>query len=581
MRHFVLNRRGGVVGSVLYLVVALAAVVFFYFKAADYGFPGQTWISVLVAVLFGQWLVIRVGHRQPSRARPIPSVPREAVGRSSTEDEPRIEPALDEPVRQGPAPPPLDPRAVAVLPFRVVGSDPAIEYLADGLAEEVLLGLASLGGARVTARASSFSRREEDPDLAEMGRQLGVGHVLQGSLSRGAGQLTVEAVLLKTSGAQVWSHRAECEPAEWHEAQEALVKRVAESLGYGLPDASPALTPGRRTREAAALEYYLQGRAFWHGRGPGLQQSATFFAQAVHADADFALAWAGRADAHMMLGFYGYMEPHAAFKTARQSAERALQLDDQIAEAWSALGFVRTFHDWDWARADLCFQKALDLNPSIMLARRWYAMNRGIVGRLADWVRQNRSSLAVDPLAVFSHAHIAWALLGVRAYDEAEAAVQRALELDENFALGYWFRGRAHLYRGDLDDAIADLITAARLARGNPIVVSTLAYAVARSGDRARAQRHLEDLQAGPPQWRWVSASQIATVELGLDRTNDALTSLERAGSERDFWLPITIRRPEWDGVRHDPRFKAILERTGLVEISEASYAEAREAMDE
>jgi len=558
VRHNPLDRRGGIVGSVLYLIVALLVVIFFYVKAADFGFPEQTWISILVAALFGQWLVVRLGRRRPSLARPIPSAPREAAVSAPSEDD-----ARERPVRPGPAPPPVDPRSIAILPFRIEGPDPTIEHLADGIAEEVLVGLAGLGGARVTARASSFRFRDGNPDLALIGRQLGVAHVLQGSISRAAGRLAVEVVLRTTLGARVWSQRTECGLGAVHEAQEALVRGVAGSLGYGLPEGGSALSAGRRTSDPVAQDHYLKGRAFWHGRGTGLRQSATFFEQAVHADADFALAWAGRADAHIMLGFYGYMEPHAAFKIARESAEKALQLDDRVAEAWSALGFVRTFHDWDWVRADLCFQKAVDLNPSSMLARRWYAMNRGIVGRLGDWLRQNQSSLVVDPLAVFSHAHVAWSLLGARAYDEAEAAAQRALELDEDFALGYWFRWRAHLYRGNLDAAVSDLIESARRARGNPIVVSTLGYAVGKSGDMVRAQRHLEDLKAGPPRWRWVGASQIATVQLGLERTGDALTTLERAASERDFWLPMTIRRPEWDGVRHDPRFKAILEQTG------------------
>ncbi len=575
-----------VLAAGLLFVAGGAAVALTVPDGQAMGLPESAWIGVFMAALLGLLLTAaasRAPERPPSKTR-APRPQRQRPQRASLSDpttgrnvEPRtLEVRAPEPdrstvsgARAGRAAvlPPIDPSLVLVIPFEVSGPDPTVEFMADGMAEEVLLGLSSLGGTRVVPRTSAFTfKGTDDPEGAA--RRLGAAHVLSGELSRSAGLLTLRARLFSTErNDEVWSRDWAFRTGQTCETQADLINAVAVSLQVPVEAGRPVLSLGRQTDDAEAQEHYLQGRFFYHQRGEALQRSAVSFEQAVRGDIGFALAHAGRADAHMLLGFYGYMEPRTAFQKAKESAEKALELDDQIAEAWTSLGFVRSFYEWDWGRSEVCFRRAEALNASYMPARYWSAMSRGVAGHLEDWVQHNESSLKVDPLASHARAHLAWALLICRDWDGAEAAIDESLKLDPEFTLGHWFRGRARWHRGEIEDAMLDLREGARRSRGNPITLGTLGYSLAQTGETGHAQRLLEELEAGPARWRWVRPSQIATVQLGLGQTEEALASLERGLVERDFWLPLTIRRPEWDVLREESRFQEILAGMGLSEL--------------
>ncbi len=470
--------------------------------------------------------------------------------------------------------------AVGVLPFTVAGSDPSIEHLADGLTEEVLLGLGRLEEFSVPARGSVFALRGGDRPIEEIAARLRVGHVLEGVVAKEGGRLQVKAVLRRASDrSPVWKGEAEGNLGELGHLATRLVHGATHARGAPLPEAASAPSVGRSTADGAACDAYFRGRSLFHQSLEGVKRSTALFEQAVRADARFALAHARRAEAHVLLAFYSLMTPAAAFETARESAREALALDEHLPEAWAALGFVQAFRDWDWTRASVSFQKAVDLNPSFVPARFWYALSLGAAGDVVERVRQTSLALRSDPVSTSANAHVGWALLGGRAFDHAERRMTRVLRQDPDHALAYWVRGRARIHSGAGVAGLDDLIEAAKRSRTNPVFIGSLGYAVASAGRTSRAQRHLTDLRAGPAGWRWVPESQIATIELGLSRPEDALDSLERALEQRDPWLPLTMRRPEWDAHRSHERFRQILSLLGVSEVAGSEYGRIRDAL--
>ncbi len=595
MKHVIRGRHGTVTRAGLYLVVAAVAVTVVLLQGVRLGLPAYSWMFVGGVALLGLPLVLRRA-RPKAKAKPLPSAPRQRAPRPKGADTGAGGSATAGPRPQGtagaggaaaaatlasqPERPPARSRAVLVLPMTIGGTDPFIDYLAEGVAEAVLLGLAGLEGARVLARDSAFSFKFKDVPAAEAGGEIGAGFVLEGRIGKDGERLTVTARLVRASNGQpAWSGKLEGKLETVSEMEVALIRAVAEAVGLPIPPNGSPLSPGRRSRSGEAHRAYLQGRYDWHRGGEGYQRAAPSFEQAVRADERFALALAGRAENQVLQAFYGYVEPRSAFKRARESAEAALGLDDALPEAWSALGCARMFRDWDWRGAEDAFRRAIGINPAVVTARFWAGMNRGLSGHPVDWIRHCVTGFRLDPRSVLAHCHVGWALLGARIYGKAREVLDQAVELDPDFGFAYWLRGRARAYAGDIDGGLVDLIESAKRTKVNPIAVASLGYVVGRSGNANRAERHLQDLASGPAGWRWILPTQLATIELGLGRQAEALKGLQSALEVQDIWLPQTLRRPEWDPLRREPAFQAVLKGAGLEEIPRSRYEQARAMM--
>lgn len=597
-KHIARERHGRATAAVVYVVVAAGALILVLSQGAALGLPAYSWMAVGAVALLGLPLTLRRG-RPESKARPLPSAvpgraPRKqgagtragvAVKAPTTRPSPRPSPgpgqgaAAAKPTTQ-PTRPKAQSRAILVLPLTIGGTDPSIDFLAEGVAEAVLLGLAGLQGARVPARDSAFSFKFKDIPAAVAGQEIGAGFVLEGRIGAEGERLTLTARLVRVSNGQAaWSGKLEGTLDTVSEMEEALIRAVAEVVGLPVPPASPPLSVGRRTRSGEAQRAYLQGRYDWHRGGEGYQRAAPGFEQAVRADERFALALAGRAENQVLQGFYGYVEPRSSFQRAREGAEAALRLDNALPEAWSALGCARMLRDWDWSGAEEALRRGVAINPAVVTARFWAGMQRGLWGFPVDWIRHCVTALRQDPRSVLAHCHVGWALLGGRMYRKAHEVLDRAVALNPDFGFAYWLRGRARAYGGDIDGGLVDLIESAKRTKVNPIAVASLGYVVAKSGRTKRAERHLRDMASGPARWRWILPTQLATIQLGLGRPEEALKGLQSALEVQDIWLPMTLRRPEWDPLRREPAFQAVLKGVGLEEIQRAQYEQARTAM--
>ena len=458
------------------------------------------------------------------------------------------------------------PPSIAVLPFANLSADPENEYFCDGLAEELVGALAKVDGLRVAAWTSAFRFRGKDVDIREVGKQLGVNTVFEGSLRKSGSRLRVNAKLLDAeTGYHVWSERYDRELQDVFAIQEeiagAIVGQLRVQLGLG---ADKALIR-QPTENLEAYNLFLKGRYFWNRRGPAdIQKAVESFQQALHKDASFAPALAGLADCYVVQGVQGTSSPKEVFELAREAAAKALAIDPQMAEAFTSMGCVEGVYDWNWAAAEEHFQKAIALNPRYGTAHQWYATHHLIpLGRFAEGRAQVELARANDPLSL-----PILATEGLIAYFEGDAdrairEYERVLEMDTNFALAHYFLGQAYERKRMYEQSIASLTRALELAPGSSEVVAALARVRGLAGDEQRAQVMLQELQEKSRR-EYVSPVLLAQVMLGLNRKDDAIGELQRARQMRAtdlIWLKV---RPVFDGVRGDARVREIAAAVGL-----------------
>jgi serine/threonine-protein kinase len=455
--------------------------------------------------------------------------------------------------------------SIAVLPFVNLSADTENEYFCDGLAEELIGALAKAAGLQVAAWSSALRFRGKDADVREVGKQLDVQAVLEGSLRTSGSRLRVNVRLLDTlNGYHIWAERYDRELQDvfaiQEEIAEAIVKQLRVELGLDQPLVKPT------TKNLEAYNLYLKGRYFWNRRGPAeIQKAVESFQQALQKDEGFAAALAGLADCYVIQGVQGTRNPKEVFPLARGAAEKALAIDSEMAEAFASLGGVEGAYEWNWAAAEDNFQKAIGLNPHYGTAHHWYATHLLLpLGRFAEARAQLELARANDPLSL---AIVTTA--GLIAYfegdpDDAISEYEKALEMDPNFALAHYFLGQAHEQKRSHEEAIRSLTRALELAPGSSEMEAALARTRALAGDVESAGQMLRNLRE-KSRHKYVSPVLLAQVLLGLNRNEEAIAELQRAQEMRAtdlIWLKV---RPVFDGVRDDARVQEIARAVGLL----------------
>jgi TolB-like protein/Flp pilus assembly protein TadD len=467
--------------------------------------------------------------------------------------------------------PPADPSstppasAIVVLPFANISADPGNEFLCDGLSEELINGLTKVGGLRVVAHSSSFSYKGRDVDAREIGRQLNVGTILEGSVRKTGDRLRVSAQLIDAArGYHLWCEQYDRRLEDIFAIQDEISQAILTSLKMGvLKDGrAPLITPS--TASMDAYVFYLQGRAFWHQRHGGcLEKAMECFGQAIAKDPGFALPYAGLADCLSTLGIWGFTRGCDVFPKAVTLAETARSLDDQRAEAYASRALIRLFWDWEWEEAGREFLHALALNPGCALVRVWYGHYLSIVGRMDEAVAEMERARSLDPLSPVCAANLGWTLylahdLG-RAIDELERVVAR----NPVNGIALFYLGYALIEAGRHAEAIDALRKAHEVTRGMPWSREGIGLAHGLAGQQKEAREILADARARTSA-SYAPASAIAVVLLGLGDDEGVLDCLERGVEERDVLLPWLKFMPCFDRLHPHPRFQAVLRRLGL-----------------
>jgi TolB-like protein len=453
-------------------------------------------------------------------------------------------------------------KSIAVLQFENLSHDPENVYFADGIQEEILTRLSKIADLKVISRTSTRRYQSNRSNLPEIANQLGVAHILEGTVQKAADQVRVNVQLINAqSDSHVWAEKFDRNLADIFSVESEIATKIAETLEAKLTGAEQKAIAARATENSEAYQLYLKGRYFLSKRTEeGLNKSIECFNQAIEKDPGFALAYSGLADANMYLlriGFLRGLSRKEIYDKAKAAATKALELDDNLAEAHTSLALIKMEYEWDWPGSEREFQRALQLNPGLAEAHHQYSHYLTALGRTSESLAQSRRALELDPLSLVLNGHLAWYYLYARQYDQTLQQCQKTSELDRNYPETAEFRGLAYEQKGMYQEAIAELQRAVGLTGGSRHVKAELGHAYAVAGDTTKASEILDELKSESAQTH-ISSYDIAVIYLGLDRKDEALEAFENAYQERSEWLRYVKVDPRLDPMRGDPRFEKL-----------------------
>jgi len=455
--------------------------------------------------------------------------------------------------------------SVAVLPFTNLSADKEQEYFCDGMAEEIINALTYVENLRVVARTSSFSFKGKDLDIREIGRRLNVETLLEGSVRRSGQHLRIIAQLVNVAdGYHLWSERFDRQMDDVFAIQDEIALAIVDRLKVKLLKDEKALVTKRYTDNQEAYNLYLKGRFFWNRRYEGgLQKGIEAFEQAVQKDAMYAPAYVGIADCYNQLAHWGYLAAKEAYPLARSATERALSIDNSLAEAHASLGWITLWHDWNWSVAEKEFRCALELNPNYAPAYEWYALYLAVMERIDEAIGEVKKAVELDPLSLVANSVLGLGYYWGRRYDEAIQQLNRTLELDADFPLAHLYLGWTYAGKQMWQQAIHACEQFAILSHRSAVSLGYLGAVYGLAGDTTRALEVLAQIEELSKS-RYVSPLYRATVYLGIGDLDQAILHLEQARLERESFLPIINTFPLFDQLRSDERFKNLLRQIGL-----------------
>ena len=460
--------------------------------------------------------------------------------------------------------------SIAVLPFVNLSPEPDSEYFSDGLTEELIHALSQLHNLRVVSRTSAFEFKAKPQSVRRIGAQLKVTKVVEGSVRKLGQRLRVSAQLVSTSdGYCLWSQRFDREIKDVFEIQDEIANQITEALKTRLSqDAQPILLK-RRTENVEAYDLYLRGRFQWNKRsGEGLQRSLEYFELALAQDPGYAPAYSGIADYHIAVASWGLATPTDAWPKAKEAAERALAIDDTLAEAHASMGTIHMWYEWNWSAAEQDFRRAIDLNPGHPNAHVQYNLLFLQTGRFGEAEREIRTALATDPLSIRINSYLAGLFHYRGEYDRSLEQCGRALELDPKDIELHIVLALNYEQKGMYKDAIRELEQARELSDNNPLILGPLGSCYAAAGDHARARSSLEELDRAA-QVTYVAPITWVMIYLGLREFDRAFEWLEKAAQVRDVLICYLGVGPIYDCIRSDPRYTDLVRRIGLAPDAE------------
>jgi TolB-like protein/DNA-binding winged helix-turn-helix (wHTH) protein/Tfp pilus assembly protein PilF len=458
---------------------------------------------------------------------------------------------------------------LVVLPFENLTGDPEQEYLADGMTEELIAQLGRMDPSRlgVIARTSAMQFKKTTKRADQIGSELGVSHLLEGSVRTTGGRIRVAVQLIEARHqTHVWAEQYERDVRDvlalQREVAEAIVPHITSSLAIAPSNANADAR--RHSTIAEANEHYLRGRYYGSkDTADGHAKAMEHFRKAIDLDSSFALAHSGLADTYILLGSDGFMPMRDAYPLARTAALKALALNDELGEAHNSMAAINADYYWDWIEADRHFKRAVDLNPSYDTALLFYSFYLAYMGRTEEALALARRAQRLDPVSAATQMNVGVILYFARRYDEAIAAINGALDLAPDFGPAHVMLGRTYVAKGMPDRAVAELERARGLMGRRPDVLTPYAYALARAGRQREARAMLDGLrEISKP--RAPAPVRVALVKIALGETDRAFEWLDKAIEARDWQMALLNVEPAFDPLRSDQRFAALVERVGL-----------------
>jgi TolB-like protein/DNA-binding winged helix-turn-helix (wHTH) protein/Tfp pilus assembly protein PilF len=467
-----------------------------------------------------------------------------------------------------PSQPPGSRLMLAVLPFENLTGDATQEYLSDALTEEMIAQLGRLNPDRlgVIARTSAMHYKHSPERVYQIGQELNVQYVMEGSIRRSGEKVRVSAQLIRVQDeAQAWARQYDRQMTNLLAVQDEIAREISDEIQLTLGDhkpGSPVNRPSLSPQQSEAYDLYLKGLYFWNKRNTNdFWQAAKYFQQAISKDPNSAPSYAGLANCYALVGGYSNEPLPEYMLQARTAALRALQLDETLPEAHTALAVIVQNYDLDWGTSEREYQRAIALNPNYATAHQWYAEHLGYLGRFDEAFRESERARQLDPLSLIIGADNATLLYYSRQYDRSIYKFRAVLDMDPGFALADQIV-LPYLEKGMFAEALAQIDPKQRLYSDQPVLWSDLAYINGRSGKREQARRALEKLKHlyQPKQ----EPKLFVLAYLGLGDKEQAFAWLEKAYAQHSNVMTTLKVDPAYDPLRGDPRFQELLRRVRL-----------------
>lgn len=460
---------------------------------------------------------------------------------------------------------PGDSRRIAVLPLANISTDAKDEIFSDGMTEELISALSKIAGLRVIARTSVARYKATTKTIGEIGKELNVSAILEGSVRNAGNKIRIAVQLADPeTEEQLWSEKYDRDLEDVFAVQSEIAQKVADELEVQIKSSEKLNLGKKPTNSNEAFALYLEGRHFLNTRTEdGLRKAIERFEMALAKDPKYALAYTGEADSYAVLALLEFLPPKQAFPKARTAAENALEIDNRLPEAHTSLGVVKFQYDWDWEGAERELRRAIELNPSYAPAHQFYADFLKSQGRFDEAMAEMSRAQALDPLSLAINTGVGHVLYLSGQYDRAIEQYQRAIKLNPDFVQARLWFCRPYLQKGMYKEAIAELDHAVTLSGNSTISLAMLGHAYAAAGNKNKAEKILQQLLDRSKR-QYVPSYWIAMIHIGFGDKTEAFTWLERAFQERSSWLVWAGVEPRFNILRSDPRFKSLMARMKL-----------------
>jgi TolB-like protein/DNA-binding winged helix-turn-helix (wHTH) protein/Tfp pilus assembly protein PilF len=453
--------------------------------------------------------------------------------------------------------------SLAILPFTNADGNTETEYFVDGLTESLINRFSQLSGVRVVSRSTAFRYKNQSIAPAEIGQKLDVKAILTGNVLQQGERVKIQIELIDTErDAQLWGETFDVKSSEILSAQDAIAREVAETMNLRLHGDEKLQIAKNYTDDAEAFRHYLKGRYFWNKRTKeNLEKAVAEFNAAIERDPAYALAYAGLADAYLTIGGQNFQPPAEALPKARAAAEKALEIDQSLAEAHTSLAMIKLLFDWDFAGAETNFRRAVRLKPNYATAHQWYGHCLMVQGRFDESIEEMKSAARLDPLSLIINSALGYSYWHARRYDEAIVQLNKTLEIDPNFLPAISYLGMAYEQTGQYREALAAFQRQNELMGDEKAMLVMLGRVHALSGDKQKTAEVLAKIRSNE---KSIPAIYHALIYAALSDKEKAFPFLEKAFEESSSWMPHLKTDPRFDNLRSDSRFQVLLGKIGF-----------------
>jgi len=452
--------------------------------------------------------------------------------------------------------------SIAVLLFQNTSGDPNLDYLSDGVSESIINSLSRVSQLKVMARSTMFRFKGRERDPQGVGKELGVGAVMTGRMLQQGENLTVSVELVNVAdGTQLWGEQYNRRSADLATVQQEIARDISERLRLRLSGEEQQLNKGG-TNNTEAYQSYLRGRFYWNKRtGDGFRKAIEQFQQAIDRDPNYALAYDGLADCYLLLEQYASTPASETLPKAKAAAERALQIDDSLAEAHASLA---CYYDqsWRWDEAEKEFKRAISLNPNYPTAHHWYEIHLRLMGRLDEALAEIKRAQELDPLSPTLYVNVSFVYFLKNDLGSALEQAKRGVDLDPNYPIAHQTIGRVYIKQRRYAEAVAEFQQDVAMDR-TAHALKDLGNAYAVAGRRDEALAVVKELEEKYQKHESLG-QYVALVYAGLGDLRQAFAWLEKDFQAHSGELSSVIEEPGFDPIRDDPQYADLLRRMGL-----------------